>query len=62
LARGVLKEQMAQMDDALNDFEQAHRLDPKLSFAQDAIGMLFSQKHDNAAALVLLCYKLYSSI
>jgi tetratricopeptide (TPR) repeat protein len=53
LARGVLEEQMTQMDAALRDFEQAHRLDPQLSFAQDAMGMLFSQKHDNAAALAL---------
>jgi predicted Zn-dependent protease len=53
LARGVLEEQMTQMDAALRDFEQAHRLDPHLSFAQDAMGMLFSQKHDNAAALAL---------
>jgi tetratricopeptide (TPR) repeat protein len=44
---------MTQMDAALRDFEQAHRLDPQLSFAQDAMGMLFSQKHDNAAALAL---------
>lgn len=53
LARGVLKEQMTQLDEALADFEQAHRIDPQLSFAQDAIGMLFSQKHDSAAALAL---------
>jgi tetratricopeptide (TPR) repeat protein len=53
LARGVLEEQMTQMDAALRDFEQAHRLDPQLSFAQDAMGMLFSQKHDSAAALAL---------
>jgi predicted Zn-dependent protease len=53
LARGVLEEQMTQMDDALRDFEEAHRLDPKLSFAEDAMGMLFSQKHDNASALDL---------
>ena len=53
LARGVLKEQMAQVDEALDDFEEAHRIDPQLSFAQDAIGMLFSQKHDTAAALKL---------
>src|SRR6202022_3435243 len=37
----------------LRDFEEAHRLDPKLSFAEDAMGMLFSQKHDTAAALAL---------
>lgn len=53
LARGVLEEQMTDMDGALHDFEEAHRIDPQLSFAQDAIGMLFSQKHDNAAALKL---------
>ena len=53
LARGVLEEQMTQMDAALRDFQEAHRLDPQLSFAQDAMGMLFSQKHDSAAALAL---------
>jgi tetratricopeptide (TPR) repeat protein len=53
LARGVLEEQMTQMDAALRDFEEAHRLDPQLSFAEDALGMLFSQKHDSAAALAL---------
>ena len=53
LARGVLEEQMSQMESALKDFEDAHRLDPQLSFAQDAIGMLFNQKHDAVAALKL---------
>jgi tetratricopeptide (TPR) repeat protein len=53
LARGVLEEQMTQMDAALRDFEEAHRLDPQLSFAEDAMGMLFSQKQDSAAALAL---------
>jgi tetratricopeptide (TPR) repeat protein len=53
LARGVLEEQMTQMDAALYDFQQAHRLDPQLSFVEDAMGMLFSQKHDSAAALAL---------
>jgi tetratricopeptide (TPR) repeat protein len=53
LARGVLEEQLTQMDAALKDFEEAHRLDPQLSFAEDAMGMLFSQKHDSAAALTL---------
>ena len=51
LARGVLEEQMAKMDLALADFQEAHRLDPQLSFAQDAMGMLSSQNHDNATAL-----------
>jgi tetratricopeptide (TPR) repeat protein len=53
LARGVLEEQMTQMDAALHDFEEAHRLNPQLSFVEDAMGMLFSQKHDTAAALAL---------
>jgi tetratricopeptide (TPR) repeat protein len=53
LARGVLEEQMTQMNAALHDFEQAHRLDPQLSFAEDAMGMLFSQKHDSVTALAL---------
>jgi tetratricopeptide (TPR) repeat protein len=53
LARGVLEEQMTQMDAALSDFQEAHRLDPQLSFAEDAMGMLFSQKQDTAAALAL---------
>lgn len=53
LARGVFEEQMTQPDAALRDFEEAHRLDPKLSFAEDAIGMLFTQKHDDAKALAL---------
>jgi tetratricopeptide (TPR) repeat protein len=53
LARGVLEEQQGQIDAALSDFEQAHHLNPQLSFAEDAMGMLFSQKHDTAAALDL---------
>jgi tetratricopeptide (TPR) repeat protein len=53
LARGVLEEQIGSMDASLSDFEQAHRIDPTLSFAEDAIGMLFSQKQESAAALDL---------
>lgn len=53
LARGVLEEQMTQVDAALGDFEKAHQLNPQLSFAEDAMGMLLSQKHDAAAALAL---------
>jgi tetratricopeptide (TPR) repeat protein len=51
LARGVMEVQTSHTDEALRDFEQAHRLDPKLAFAQDAQGMLLSQKHDSASAL-----------
>jgi len=53
LARGVLEEQMTQADAALRDFEKAHQLNPRLSFVEDAMGMLLSQKHDPAAALAL---------
>jgi tetratricopeptide (TPR) repeat protein len=51
LVRGVLKVQLSQTEEALQDLQEAHRLDPKLSFAEDAMGMLFSQNHDSAAAL-----------
>ena len=50
LARGVLRVQLEHLDAALADFEAAHRLDPKLSLAEDAMGVLFSQKHDMSAA------------
>ncbi len=53
VARGVLEVQIAKMEGALTDFEQAHKSDPKLSFAEDAMGMLFSQKHDASAALAM---------
>ena len=53
LARGVLEVQTSQTDEALRDFEKAHHLDPQLSAAQDAQGILFTQKHDSAAALAL---------
>lgn len=53
LARGVLEEQSGKMDASLQDFEKAHQLNPQLSFVEDAMGMLLSQKHDPAAALAL---------
>ncbi len=53
VARGVLEVQVARMDAALADFEEAHKTDPKLSFAEDAMGMLFSQKNDASAALAM---------
>lgn len=53
LARGVLEVQLTKSDAAVADFEQAHRLDPKLSFAVDAMGMMSSQAHDDAASLAL---------
>jgi tetratricopeptide (TPR) repeat protein len=51
LSRGVLRVQLSQIDAALDDFQQAHRLDPHLSFAEDAIGMIRSQEHDNRGSL-----------
>ena len=57
LARGVLEVQLSKLDAALVDFESAHRADPKLSFVDDAMGALFSQKHDNADALTVFAAK-----
>lgn len=53
LARGVLEVQLGSMEPALADFEAAHRADPKLGLAEDAIGILFSQKHDLRSAQAL---------
>ena len=53
VARGVLKVQLSESDAAIADFEQAHRLDPKLSFAVDAVGMMQSQQHQGANSLTL---------
>ena len=58
LARGVLEVQVGKLDSALADFEEAHRADPKLSFVEDAMGVLFSQKHDTADALALFAKRL----
>lgn len=51
LARGILLAQVSQPDVALKDLEEAHRLDPHLSFAADALGMMYSQQHQLEAAL-----------
>ncbi len=53
VARGVLEVQLAKDDAAIADFEQAHRLDPKLSFAVDATGIMQSQRHRNEQSLTL---------
>ncbi len=53
LARGVLRVQLSQTEAAIADFEEAHRRDPKLSFATDAIGILHSQQHLGAESLAL---------
>jgi tetratricopeptide (TPR) repeat protein len=46
LARGILYAQMGNFDRASEDFQQAHQLDPHLSFAGTAEGIIASQKHD----------------
>jgi tetratricopeptide (TPR) repeat protein len=51
LARGVLQVQLSQFGPAVADFEKAHALDPKLSFVEDAMGMIRSQQHDWAGSL-----------
>ncbi len=53
VARGVLEVQLSQSKAALADFEQAHRTDPKLSFAADALGILRSQEHQSGESLAL---------
>lgn len=53
LARGVLEVQLSKSDAAVADFEQAHRLDPKLSFAVDAVGIMKSQQHRDNESLAL---------
>ena len=53
LARGVLQVQLSRLDSAVADFERAHSLDPKLSFVQDAMGMIRSQQHDAAGSLAI---------
>lgn len=53
VARGVLEVQISQSEAAVADFEQAHRLDPKLSFAADAAGILHSQEHQSSESLAL---------
>jgi tetratricopeptide (TPR) repeat protein len=53
LARGVLQVQLSHFDPAVADFEKAHALDPKLSFVEDAMGMIRSQQHDWAGSLAI---------
>lgn len=53
VARGVLQVQLSRNDDAIADFEQAHRLDPTSSFDVDALGIVKSQQHQGAQSLAL---------
>jgi tetratricopeptide (TPR) repeat protein len=51
VARGVLEVQLSKSEAAIADFEQAHRLDPQMSFAVDAIGIMHSQQHEESLSL-----------
>lgn len=53
VARGVLEAQISKSEAAIADFEQAHRLDPQLSFAVDAVGIMQSQQHQDKESLAL---------
>lgn len=53
VARGVLEVQLSMSDAAIADFNLAHRLDPKLTFAADAVGILRSQQHQTGESLAL---------
>jgi len=51
VARGVLEVQQSGFVDALADFRKAHQLDPGLSLAGDAIGVMLDQRHQTAESL-----------
>ena len=53
VARGVLLVQLSKTAAAVADFDHAHQLDPHLSAAMDAIGVLQEQQHEDAASLAL---------
>jgi tetratricopeptide (TPR) repeat protein len=53
LARGVLEVQLSQFEKAIADFEKAHQLEPQLSLAMDAIGIMQSQQHQSTESLKL---------
>jgi tetratricopeptide (TPR) repeat protein len=53
VARGVLEVQLSKADAAMADFHQAHRLDPQLSLAEDAMGIFLSQGHQISASLAV---------
>ena len=51
VARGVLEVQLSRSEAAVADFEQARRLDPDMSFAVDALGIMHSQQHEDSSSL-----------
>lgn len=53
LARGVLEVQISKFDQAIADFERAHKLQPQLSLSVDALGIMESERFKQTAALKL---------
>lgn len=51
MARGVLYGQNGEFEKAMDDFDQAHKLDPSNSMAASAEGIALSQRHNNKEAL-----------
>ncbi len=49
----MLEVQISKTENAIADFEQAHRLEPQLSLATDAVGIMKSQQHEFAASVAL---------
>jgi len=52
LARGVLQAQLGHFPEAAEDFAKANALDPRLSFPKVAQGLVDSQEHHSAEALI----------
>ena len=53
VARGVLEVQLSKDQLAVLDFHKAHELDPKMSFAVDALGVVQTQQHESSKSLEL---------
>lgn len=51
VARGILCTQMSEVSSAILDFETAHAIDPKLSIAVDAMGIMSRQEHHPVESL-----------
>ena len=51
LARGILRAQITdEIPTAIEDFEYAHKLDPKLSLSVDALGIVKTQQYNDVAS------------
>lgn len=53
LARGILEVQLSRSEQAVADFEKAHKLQPQLSLATDAMGIMESQQFKQKSAMAL---------